>query len=95
MKHLIFTVYDEKADAYLPTFVMHSQPMARRTFADMVADEKTHAFGRHPEDYTLYEIGLFDDLAGAVEPYESKKCVCTGLEVRQNTPEWVRQEKIA
>lgn len=33
-------------------------------FSDCVND-RTHQFGRHPEDYALFELGDFDDASGA------------------------------
>lgn len=60
MIHRIFTVHDCKAEAYLPPFYFSTVGQAIRTFSDMVADPQ-HAFARHPEDYTLFQLGLYDD----------------------------------
>jgi len=60
MKHEIFTIYDSKAQAYLTPFFLHKDGMAMRVFADCVND-KNHQFGKHPEDYTLFRIGSWDD----------------------------------
>ncbi len=55
----IFSIQDSKAAAHLPPFFMAKTDQAMRTFSDCVNDDK-HAFGQHPEDYTLFEHGLFD-----------------------------------
>ena len=55
----IFSIQDSKAAAHLPPFFMAKTDQAVRTFADCCNDEK-HAFSLHPEDYTLFEHGLFD-----------------------------------
>jgi len=60
MKHQIFTVYDSKAHAYLTPFFLHEDDMAIRVFSDCVNDA-THQFGKHPEDYTLFKIGSWED----------------------------------
>jgi hypothetical protein len=65
MKHSIFSVFDEKAMAYLPPFVMHREEMAMRVFSDCVNDSD-HAFGKHPSDYTLFCLGGFDDGTGVI-----------------------------
>lgn len=65
MIHQIFTFHDSKAQAYLPPFFLHQDGMALRTFSDLVA-EKEHPFARHPEDYTLFKIGEFDDSTGKI-----------------------------
>ena len=62
----IFSVYDNKAKAYLPPFVLGQVGQAVREFA-YCSNDKTHQFGRHPEDYTLTELGTFDDESGDVQ----------------------------
>ena len=60
MKQNIFTIYDSKANAYLTPFFLHKDGMALRVFTDCVNDTQ-HQFGKHPEDYTLFNIGSWDD----------------------------------
>lgn len=60
MKLKMFTVFDSKAEAYLPPFYMQSTGQALRSFEDTCNDE-THAFHKHPADYTLFELGVWDD----------------------------------
>lgn len=66
----MFGVYDVKAAAYLPPFFIVHVNLAKRTFSDCVNDPK-HPFGMHPEDYSLHELGMFDDTTGRVESYEN------------------------
>lgn len=56
----IFTVYDEKAEAYLQPFYMKTTAEAQRAIADCANDEN-HNFCRHASDYTLFELGTFDE----------------------------------
>ena len=63
----IFTVYDSKAKAYLAPFYMHEEGMATRIFGQTVND-KTHAYGKSPSDYTLFNIGEFDDNTAKFNP---------------------------
>lgn len=60
MKLNIYTVLDSKSGAYSPPFFMQKDGMALRTFSDLANDRKT-SVGVHPEDYSLYRIGTFDD----------------------------------
>lgn len=68
MEHLLFSIYDEKAHAYLPPFTLPRSDMAIRTFSDCI-NSSDHAFSRHPGDYTLYELGVFDDSTGEITPH--------------------------
>ncbi|QXP08349.1 MAG: nonstructural protein [Arizlama microvirus] len=56
----IFTVYDSKVEAYLQPFFLPSKGAALRAITD-VANDPSHMFGKHPEDYVLFELGTFDD----------------------------------
>ena len=61
----MFSIYDSKAKSYLPPFHMPNDDMALRVFQDCVSDPN-HAFGKHPEDYTLFHLGSFDDETGII-----------------------------
>lgn len=79
MKHRIFTVFDVKAQAYLPPFCMPETAMAVRVFTDCVnADD--HQFAKHPGDYTLFELGSWDDSCATIAAVAGSKVV-NGLEV--------------
>jgi len=60
MKSKMFVIYDVKANAYMQPWFLTQTGMALRAFSDCVNDPE-HNFGRHPEDYTLFQIGDFDD----------------------------------
>jgi len=75
----MFTVYDSKLEAYLQPFYMATAGLAVRAFADIVAD-KTHAFSKHPADYTLFEIGSYDDRTGLIVQLPAHKNLGTALE---------------
>lgn len=60
MRFKVFSVYDCKANAYLPPFFTPTVGMAIRMFSDAVHDEKSQ-FHKHAGDYTLFQIGEFED----------------------------------
>lgn len=59
----LYTVYDEKAQAYLPPFFVPTDGLATRAFKDCV-NSADHQFGKHPSDYTLFFLGEFTDHDG-------------------------------
>ncbi len=62
----MFSIYDQKAQAYNAPFCFAAAGQAIRAFADLADDPQSNIF-KHPEDYTLYEIGVYDDATGEVE----------------------------
>lgn len=67
MKHKVYTVYDQKSEAYLMPFFMQTNASAIRAITDLVNDPQ-HTFGKHPADYSLFLIGEFEDDQGILSP---------------------------
>lgn len=69
MQHKIYTVYDSKSEAYLQPFFLQTNGQAIRSFSDC-ANDPNHQFGRHPGDYTLFYLGMYEDGSAtfAIEP---------------------------
>lgn len=61
----VFSVFDSKAKAYLQPFHAVNSAVALRSFEAAVNDER-HDFHRFAGDYTLFEIGIWDDQSGEV-----------------------------
>ena len=78
MQHKMFVIHDSKANAYLQPWFLTQRAMAQRAFMDCVND-KDHNFGRHPEDYTLFQIGTFDDQNAKID-WNSPIALGNGLE---------------
>ncbi len=77
----MFTVYDSKAEAYLPPFYLPAAGAAVRHFTDTASDPN-HAFGRHPGDYTLFQVGVFDDQHASFSILDAHVNLGTALELR-------------
>lgn len=82
MNFKIFTIYDSKAEAFMQPFFMPTKGSAIRAFTDSVNDPKTQ-FYHHPADFTLLEIGEYDDQNGNLKNYEIKKSLGTALEYKK------------
>jgi len=85
MKHKIYSVYDQKAEAYLPPFFLPAKGVAIRTFSEACNDPE-HQFGKYPADYTLMELGTFDDSTALIDPYSPAITIGTGVEFQETKP---------
>ncbi len=56
----VYTVYDSKSEAYMQPFYTQTHGQAMRSFAD-TANDKQSTISRHAGDFTLFQIGEFDD----------------------------------
>lgn len=88
MKYHVFSVYDEKAKAYITPFFLPEVGQATRAFGDMVNDV-THQFGQHPADYTLFKIANWDNESGQTESV--RETIANGVELVEEQPKQLKQ----
>lgn len=79
----IVAVKDRAADAFMRPFFVPTANMAIRSFMDEVnregADNQMNA---HPDDFDLYEIGIFDDSTGRITSYDDMKVLMLGKQAK-------------
>lgn len=81
MKTNMYCVFDSKAAVYGVPFFMVNDAMAIRSFGDLANDDRT-LVGKHPEDFTLYRVGYFDDSTGVSQSCEPIAMVTASAMVR-------------
>ena len=69
MKKVYYAVYDRKAEMYMPPFLEVKDGTAIRALQDAIAS-KDHPFAKHPEDFSLFQLGVFDDETGMITANE-------------------------
>jgi len=82
VKTSVFAIWDDKAKAYMQPFFLPTVGMATRTVGDCVNDPK-HNFGMHPEDYTLFRIGTFEDDTGSLTVLEPRETICSCVQLKR------------
>jgi hypothetical protein len=75
MKIKMFNIYDQKAKSFLQPFFMQNNSLAVRAITDL-ANDPEHSFCRHAEDYTLYELGTFDDQDCSFDLHDAPLTIC-------------------
>jgi hypothetical protein len=82
MKMVIVSIKDTAADAFgRPAFVA-TEGVALRQFQDEVnrASDDNQLY-KHPQDFHLYNLGLFDDVTGMFELMETPKLITRANDV--------------
>lgn len=77
-----FTIYDSKIGAYGRPFMQISTGEALRTWHDLVNDPQ-HAIHKHPEDFTLFELGSWSDEDGRFSNLAAPVSLGVGIEVHR------------
>jgi hypothetical protein len=65
MKLKVFSIFDSKAQCFAAPFFLPVVGAALRAFGDL-ADDPRSTVNKHPEDYSLFVIGEFDDSVGVL-----------------------------
>ena len=79
----IYSLYDRKAQYYLPLFAMRSDADAIRQFAVIVSTSDTPV-SQYPADYDLVRLGSIDLESGLINPEYPCGIVINGLVALQN-----------
>jgi len=65
MNTKIFSIYDEASQAYMMPFFSPQNASAIRAVVTQLKDPNS-MLAQHPEDFTLYAIGHYDDQLGVL-----------------------------
>lgn len=79
MRMNVYSIYDVASGAYMRPFFVQADAEAARMFSDIALDAD-HAIGKHPEDYSLFRVGTFDDNKAKLVG-EAPECIATALEM--------------
>ncbi len=79
----IFSVYDSKAEAYLQPIFCKTTAVAVRMFEAAAADAG-HDFGKFSGDYTLFELGEWDEQVGEFAVYGAQVNLGTALSFQRS-----------
>ena len=66
----IYAVFDDKARVYGTPQFMLTDGIAIRTLADVVK-EPSSMIAKHPEDFSMYELGSYDEASGKITAHEN------------------------
>lgn len=75
----IFSIYDSKAESFNPPVYLSSTGLAIRSFSDSIQQPESH-FAQHPEDYTLFHIGSWDDQTSKFDLLSTPKSLHVAIE---------------
>lgn len=81
----VFCVFDSKVEAYMQPFFMKSRGEAIRGFTEVVNDPKT-SIHKWPADYTLFELGSWDESKAKFELLSTPYSLGVGLEFVKEKP---------
>lgn len=92
MKIHIYSVYDSKTEVYGQPNFMLNKGTALRAWQDAANDPQS-TISKHPADFTMFEIGYWDDDTGTIVMHPAKISLGTALEfIKPNPINLIQQE---
>jgi len=84
MQLFICSVHDSAAQAYNRPFFAPSIGLAIRSFKDEVnRDSPDNPMFKHSDDYSLHQMGTFDDADGKITPTETPVLVNRAKDLKE------------
>lgn len=74
----LYAIRDIKANAFAAPFLMQSDVVALRAASDLTNDKSTTVY-RHPSDYEIWFLGVYDEETGAIESNPKHLAGCVGF----------------
>lgn len=91
MELYVYSVFDDKTEAFGQPFFMTTSGAARRLFGDQILDDSHPSLLHdHPDDFSLYCVGVFHDGTGKIDPFDVPKLVATGVEFKNSDEKLAR-----
>jgi hypothetical protein len=83
MISVIVSVKDSAAEAFGRPMYLQSIGVAIRSFTDEVnREDKDNQLFNHPDDFDLYELGVFDDSTGTYQIRDNPNVIVRGKDVK-------------
>lgn len=77
----VYSIYDSKAQSYLPPFLARSPGLACRMMITAAIDEG-HELHKFAADYTLFRVGTWDEQLGTIKNLDAFQNLGTALMAR-------------
>lgn len=82
MIYQIVSIRDKALEAFMRPFFTPAVNAAVRDFQDSIKDTQI-PMHKHPEHYSLWHLGEFDDSTGLLRSFETPKLILEGHHVSQ------------
>lgn len=83
----IYSIHDQAAQAFITPFFMHNKALAIRAFSDNINSKEENNISKHPEQYSLFCLGEYDDIKGTIDAYQKPEIIATAIELVEEKEE--------
>ena len=81
MKLSMYAIWDSAAEYYSRPILLNNDEVALRSCHEWMMDADSH-IRKSPQDYTLFNIGTYDDETAQIVPADKFEVVCRFHEIK-------------
>jgi hypothetical protein len=82
--HKVVSILDVKASVYMPPQFVVSTGVAIRGFSDAINNSQNPSdLYNHPEDFTMFELGEYDDASAVFNLHQKPKLLAKGSDLSE------------
>lgn len=90
MIYKVYTVFDDKTGYYAKPIFASAKGEAIRSFTE-ASNDITTQIGKYPEDFTLFEVGEYDDSNASFKCHETPHVVGKAIEFKSVSESVVKE----
>ena len=81
METKIYSLFDGPATAFTQPMFFHTDGQAIRAVAASVNSQEENHISRTPADFTLFQLGTYDDKTGVIQSLSTPKRIALAVEL--------------
>lgn len=94
MKYGLYALFDSKASRYTHLKAIDRKEEAIRQFGLMCSDKESMTY-MYAEDYSLFEVGLFDEDTGILHPYTAPVHIISAVNASKKHSEYYASQSLS
>ena len=83
----MYVIFDSKAQVYNKPFYLVNDQVAIRAAQDLMITGSDSQIRNHPEDFTMFKVGEYDDTTAQIKPYNEFTVMCRFHELAGPDPD--------
>lgn len=93
LETMVYSVRDSKLGSFITPFFSPNRNVALRMF-ESACNDTSHQFNQYGDDFTLFEIGVFDPETGIIEPHQCAENLGLASQFKKETYSHVESDTI-
>lgn len=82
----VYAIYDSKSEAYSKPHLELTRGLALRSW-DSIVNDPNSSINKHPEDFTLFELGEYDPTSGQFQNHSTPLSLGVAIETHKRYEE--------